>query len=177
MPFQRSETFLAATTAVLYYAPSWFLKELVEYLEAHPDRSDVRWGWVWSFALFASNAIMYIAIGVLWSISSTHLQSRIKLQLCTLLFSKTLVKKDMASAPAAPNTSSGEELRPATHGEDAPGVANEGQDRDGFIEEKKAENKESEAEEVNSKAQVMTLFQIDCERVADFTFHTFSLIE
>jgi hypothetical protein len=85
----------------MYYAPSWFLKEFVEYLEAHPDRSDMRWGWVWSFALFASNALMFLAIGVLWSISSTHLQTRIKLQLYTLLFSKTLVKKDLASAPAA----------------------------------------------------------------------------
>ncbi len=37
-------------------------------------------------------------------VSSTTLQSRIKLQLNTILFSKTLVKKDLASA-AAKNTS------------------------------------------------------------------------
>ncbi|KAJ9112543.1 hypothetical protein QFC19_000558 [Naganishia cerealis] len=171
------QTILAATTAVLYYAPSWFLKELVEYLEAHPDRSDMRWGWVWSFALFASNAIMYIAIGVMWSISSTHLQSRIKLQLCTLLFSKTLVKKDLASGPAEKTKTDNQNLQPATHGEDAPGVENEGQDREGAVEEKKAENKESEEEDVSSKAQVMTLFQIDCERVSEFTFHAFSLVD
>lgn len=120
---------------------------------------------------------MWIAIGVMWSISSTHLQSRIKLQLCTLLFSKTLVKKDMASAPAAASPSGAEDLRPATHGEDAPGVANVGQDREGAIEEKKAENKESEEEDVSSKAQVMTLFQVDCDRISEFTFHAFSLVE
>jgi hypothetical protein len=149
----------------------------VEYLEAHPDRSEIRWGWVWSFALFASNAIMYTALGVLWSISSTHLQSRIKVQLCTLLFSKTLVKKDMASAPAATTKVLVEELRPATHGEDAPGTGNVGQDREGAIEERKAENKESEDEDVSSKAQVMTLFQVDCDRISEFTFHAFSLVE
>ncbi|KAJ9107494.1 hypothetical protein QFC21_000949 [Naganishia friedmannii] len=168
---------LAIVTAALYYAPSWFLKELVEYLEEHPDRSDMRWGWVWSFALFASNAIMYIAVGFMWSISSTHLQSRIKLQLITLLFSKTLVKKDLASGPAGTSKASEDNLRPATHGIDAPGVENEGQDREGEVEAKKAENKESEEDDVSSKAQVMTLFQIDCERVSEFSFHAFSLID
>jgi hypothetical protein len=119
---------------------------------------------------------MYLVLGVLWSISSTHLQSRIKVQLCTLLFSKTLVKKDMASAPAAAAVAA-DELRPATHGEDAPGTGNEGQDREGAIEERKAENKESEEEDVSSKAQVMTLFQVDCDRISEFTFHAFSLVE
>jgi hypothetical protein len=167
---------LAVATAVLYYAPSWFLKELVEYLEDHPDRSDIRWGWVWSFALFASNAIMYIAVGVMWSISSTHLQSSIKLQIITLLFSKTLVKKDLASGPTGAVKTDDQDLRPATHGVDASGVENEGQDREGAVEAKKAENKESEEEDVSSKAQVMTLFQIDCERIAEFSFHSFSLL-
>ncbi|KAJ9123263.1 hypothetical protein QFC22_001460 [Naganishia vaughanmartiniae] len=168
---------LAVVTAALYYAPSWFLKELVEYLEEHPDRSEIRWGWVWSFALFASNAIMYIAVGFMWSISSTHLQSRIKLQLITLLFSKTLVKKDLASGPTGSAKGDEESLRPASHGVDAPGVENQGQDREGEVEAKKAENKESEEDDVSSKAQVMTLFQIDCERVSEFSFHAFSLID
>jgi ABC-type multidrug transport system fused ATPase/permease subunit len=161
----------------MYYAPSWFLKEFVEYLEAHPDRSDMRWGWVWSFALFASNALMFLAIGVLWSISSTHLQTRIKLQLYTLLFSKTLVKKDLASAPAAEKKITEESLSLAVPGEDIPGAGNEGQDREGAIEERKAENKEPEEEDVSSKAQVMTLFQIDCERISEWTFHAFSMVD
>jgi hypothetical protein len=45
-----------------------------------------------------SNASVYIASGVIYSISSTTLQGRIKLQLNTLLFSKTLRKKDVSSA-------------------------------------------------------------------------------
>lgn len=36
--------------------------------------------------------------GVIWSISTTALQAGIKLQLNTMLFTKTLVKKDIASA-------------------------------------------------------------------------------
>lgn len=120
---------------------------------------------------------MYIAVGFMWSISSTHLQSRIKLQLITLLFSKTLVKKDLASGPAGASKQDDMTVQPATHGEDAPGVENEGQDREGAVEAKKTENKESEEEDVSSKAQVMTLFQIDCDRIAEWSFHTFSLIE
>lgn len=173
----NAETVLAIVTAAMYYAPSWFLKEFVEYLEAHPDRSDMRWGWVWSFALFASNALMYLAIGVLWSISSTHLQTRIKLQLYTLLFSKTLVKKDLAAAPTAEKQGSGESVRAAIAREDIPGAENEGQDREGAIEEIKTANKEPEEEDVSSKAQVMTLFQIDCERISEWTFHAFSMVD
>lgn len=57
---------LASVTACAYYAPSFFLKKLVEYLEQHPDRSEQRWGWIWCFALFASNAMLFIAIGLMW---------------------------------------------------------------------------------------------------------------
>lgn len=40
---------------------------------------------------------MYIVSGVIWSLSTTTLQARIKLQLNTLLYSKTLRKKDVAA--------------------------------------------------------------------------------
>ena len=37
---------LSAVTAVLYYAPAWFLQALVEYLQVHPDRGGESWGWL-----------------------------------------------------------------------------------------------------------------------------------
>jgi hypothetical protein len=63
--------------------------------------------------LFASNAILFVAIGIMWQVSSTTLQSRIKLQLNTILFSKTLVKKDLASVASKTTSLSAGETAPA----------------------------------------------------------------
>lgn len=88
---------LAFITAIGYYVPHYFLQLFIQYLESDPTRSDPAWGWFLAFGLFISNAVMYIASGVIWSISTSVLQSRIKLQLNTMLFNKTLVKKDVAA--------------------------------------------------------------------------------
>jgi len=52
---------LTTITAVGYYAPSYFLKKLLEHLEMDSAQVDSQWGWVWCLALFASNAILFIA--------------------------------------------------------------------------------------------------------------------
>lgn len=83
-----------------------------------------------------SNALVYVASGVIWSISSTTLQGRIKLQLNTLLFSKTLRKKDVSAV--------GEE-------DDEEGIA--------------------------SKSQIMTLFTVDVDRVTEFVFQAFAIVD
>lgn len=88
---------------------------------------------------------------MLWSISTTYLQSRIKVQLNTTLFAKTLVRKDVASS------SSGKAS--ADVGDKAP-----------------AEDEADDDEDVTSKSQVMTLMTVDVDRVAEFSFHTFSLV-
>jgi hypothetical protein len=60
------EMVLAAITAGLYYLPAVFLRQFTKYLEDHPNRENIRYGWVLCFGLAASNAIMFIAVGVLW---------------------------------------------------------------------------------------------------------------
>lgn len=92
-----TETSLAALTAIGYYLPHYLLKLFITYLENDPSRSNVAWGWLLAFGLFVSNAAIFIVSGVIWSISTTALQAGIKLQLNTMLFTKTLVKKDTAS--------------------------------------------------------------------------------
>ena len=52
---------LAATGAVLYYAPPFFLQKLVRYLETDPGRHDRSWGWFYSFGIFAANACLYLS--------------------------------------------------------------------------------------------------------------------
>ena len=60
------EMVLAASTAGLYYLPAVFLQQLTQYLQENPDRKNIRYGWVMCFGLAASNALMYLAVGMLW---------------------------------------------------------------------------------------------------------------
>lgn len=48
---------LAALAAVLFYAPAYFLKQVVAYVERDAKREDRAWGWVYCVGLFFSNAI------------------------------------------------------------------------------------------------------------------------
>lgn len=125
---------LAFITAIGYYVPHYFLQLFIQYLESDPTRSDPAWGWFLAFGLFISNAVMYIAGGIIWSISTTMLQSRIKLQLNTMLFNKTLVKKDVAAT-----------------GEDSEKAKKADKDSDAA---------EEDDEAVNSKAQIMVSFNL-----------------
>lgn len=52
------EIALAAVSAILFYTPAYFLKRLVDFMEGAP--SDIRWGLVYCFALFGTNAILYL---------------------------------------------------------------------------------------------------------------------
>jgi hypothetical protein len=87
---------IAAITAVMYYLPHYILQKFIVYLENDPSRSDPSWGWLLAFTLFVSNAAVFIVTGINWSITTTYLQGKISIQLNSLLFAKTLVKKDVA---------------------------------------------------------------------------------
>lgn len=87
---------IAAVTAVLYYLPHYILQLFIVYLENDPTRSDPSWGWLLAFSLFIANASVFIITGIDWSITTTYLQGRIHVQLNSMLFAKTLKKKDVA---------------------------------------------------------------------------------
>lgn len=145
---------LVTVTAVLYYVPAYFLRQLIDYLDSDPDRTDTRWGWVYCAGLFGFNAVTYLLTGQLWSLSTTNLQVSIKVQLNTLLYAKTLVRKDIASTAVASSVT--------------------GTDKD---KQKSVEEKEKDDEgEFSSKAQIMTLMTTDVDRVSEFAWHNFSLL-
>jgi hypothetical protein len=73
------------------------LQLFIVYLENDPIRSDPSWGLFLAFSMFLSNALLFIATQMLWSIANTLLTTRVSLQLNSLLFNKTLTKKDVAS--------------------------------------------------------------------------------
>ncbi|CCO29376.1 hypothetical protein BN14_03387 [Rhizoctonia solani AG-1 IB] len=156
------QIFLSATSAVLYYAPAWFLRELVKFLELtrsteKPQDIDRAWGWMYCGGLLLSGMLVYLITGQLWSISTTTLQLRLKIQLNSTLFAKTLIRKDIASAGSA---SSNAPSRPSTPG----GESSAGN-----------ESKEDPVEDdFSSKAQVHTLMTTDVDRVSEFSWHFFS---
>ena len=79
--------------------------------------------------------------------ASNTIQVRLRLQLNSVLFAKTLVRKDVASSSS---TSEGERTR---SGEDG------GNDKDDL-----------------SKAQIMTLMTTDIDRVSELSMHLFFLV-
>jgi len=92
----------------------------------------------------------------LWSISTTTMQSRLKVELNTLLFAKTLVRKDIASSAAS--TSQDDKKDDAAKSDTG------------------SETKEDESE-FSSKAQIMTLMTTDVDRVSDFAWHFFAIFD
>ncbi|KAI0312306.1 multidrug resistance-associated ABC transporter [Amylostereum chailletii] len=147
---------LAASGAFLYYGPPWFLRRLVEYLEEDPDRDDRSWGWVYCIGLFASTAAIHLVTGQLWSVSTTNLQVRFRIQLNSVLYAKTLVRKDIASS--------------------APPASEKDKDKKAAGDTPPSDEKDKE-DDFSSKAQIMTLMTTDVDRVSEFAFHLFTLVD
>ena len=133
---------IAAVTAVLYYLPHYILQLFIVYLENDPSRSDPAWGWLLAFSLFVANASVFIITGIDWSITTTYLQGRIQVQLNSMLFAKTLRKKDVASGGAEKKDQSEKK---------------DGDKQD--MSKKKGEEGEDEDEDVTSKSQIMVSFR------------------
>ncbi|KAJ7204719.1 multidrug resistance-associated ABC transporter [Mycena pura] len=145
---------LAATAAVLFYAPPFFLRLLLTYLENDPNRKDTSWGWVWVFSLISTNVVSYLLTGQLWSLSTTTLQVRFRIQLNSILYAKTLVRKDVASSAPPPAS---DKDKDDAKGSDA--------------------EKKGDEDDFSSKAQIMTLMTTDVDRVSDFAWHLFTLVD
>ncbi|KAH9169799.1 ATP-binding cassette transporter [Lactarius sanguifluus] len=147
---------LASIGAILFYAPPFFLQQLVEYLETDPERHDRSWGWFYSFGIFVGTASIYLVNGQMWSISSTTLQVSIRVQLNSILFAKTLVRKDVASSSSPSDNKA----------------------KDKNITDTASESSEKDDEgDFSSKAQIMTLMTTDVGRVGEFSWHIFTLVD
>ncbi|TFK22452.1 ATP-binding cassette transporter [Coprinopsis marcescibilis] len=147
------EVLLAGVSACLFYAPAFFMRRLIAYLESDKERQNQGWGWAFVFGLFVSNCIGFLFTAQLWSLATTTVQVRLKIQLNTVLFSKTLVRKDVASSAASNSAptkdASGGEVKPA----------------------------EDDQDDFSSKAQIMNLMTTDVDRVSDFAWHLFTLVD
>lgn len=105
-------------------------------------------------------------MGQLWSISTTTLQVRMKVQLNTLLYAKTLVRKDVASSSAS--SSDKDKDKDKKDGDKSKAAKT--------VESDAASDKKEAEGEFSSKAQIMTLMTTDVDRVSEFAWHFFALI-
>lgn len=100
------------------------------------------------------------------SLSTTQLQVRLRVQLNTLLFAKTLVRKDIASfstsSSSETTSSTPATTNPSSHAASPAPTA--------------IESETKEEEDFSTKAQIMTLMTTDVDRVSEFAWHMFSLV-
>ncbi|KAF8627345.1 hypothetical protein AX15_004416 [Amanita polypyramis BW_CC] len=150
------ELVLAAIVAVLYYLPAIFMQRLIAYFEVDPNRENRSWGWVYVIGVISTNVVTHLLTNQLWSLTTMHLQVRFRIQLNTVLFAKTLVRKDIASGTASQT------------GADADDAAKKSDEKG---------DKDTDDDDFSSKAQVMTLMTTDVDRVSEFTWHLYTLID
>jgi hypothetical protein len=84
------------------------------------------------------------------------LQVNIRVQLNSILFAKTLVRKDIASSSGPSENKANNHNDP-----DAASGSSEQKDDEG---------------DFSSKAQIMTLMTTDVDRVSEFSWHVFTLV-
>ncbi|GAA5957081.1 hypothetical protein JCM21900_000787 [Sporobolomyces salmonicolor] len=154
------QSILATANAVLYYVPAFFLQRLVHFLEQRSDESESRslaWGYVFCAGLLVGAVAESLVSGQLWFVSNSMLSSRIRVQLNTLIFDKTLKRKDVsgvspvsATASSSPSSEDGDD---------------------------KKDDDQDENASFGSKASILALFSIDVDRVADFSVWCFSLLD
>ncbi|KAG8706829.1 hypothetical protein FRC08_000842 [Ceratobasidium sp. 394] len=153
---------ISVVIAGLYYIPAWFIKQFVQFLELTRDSNptpdiDMRWGWVYCAGLMLSSLAVHVVAGQLWSVSTLRLQIPLKIQLNTMLFLKTLIRKDVVSA-GSPQTRA---TTPTERNADqSPG-----------------KEKVIPEEEFSSKAQVHTLMTTDVDRVSQFHLYVYPLVD
>jgi len=146
--------------------------------------------------LYLTVRLFLVVTGQLWSISTTDVNVRFRTQLNTLLFSKTLVSKSVASTPSSESSSETPKTTaplstattPTAASEAASAVGSHGAAPATVVatttpataspapEAGKGQEKKEE-EEFSSKAQIMTLMTTDVDRVADFAWHLFTLVD
>ncbi|CAD6588426.1 MAG: hypothetical protein CYPHOPRED_004383 [Cyphobasidiales sp. Tagirdzhanova-0007] len=165
--------------AFLHYLPAVFLRKIVIILEVvhYADKDDdVALGCACCFGLVISLVTNAIISRQLSYTSKCKLASRIKIQLNSVIFAKTLTRKDVIG------TSSTAE-RSFRHGISIARISSrKGEPAQEATQTKKLEDgglstAVVESEINSSKTQVLNLFSVDCDRVGGFASWSFSLID
>ena len=106
-----------------------------------------------------------VVSGQLWSLATCSVQVRLRIQLNSILFAKTLVRKDVASSAA-----------PTSESEDSNGKAKVVPTQETSGSQPDIAKKDGDEGEFSSKAQIMTLMTTDVDRVSEFAWHMYTLV-
>lgn len=149
-----AEILLAVAAAPMWFGSPFFVRKLIAYLEDDPDRLNKGWGLVYALGQFASLIIVTQLNSQMWYYATSVIQMRLRMQLNTMLFAKTLVRKDVVSSGITASDEKNDKKPNTADGE-----------------------KGEEENDFSSKAQVMTLMTTDVDRVAEFSYHLFALAD
>ncbi|GAA5837403.1 hypothetical protein JCM5353_002686 [Sporobolomyces roseus] len=168
------QSVLACINAVLYYLPAFFLQRIVHFLELReqvklPEDPDTEyttssWGYLFCAGLLISAVAEALIAGQLWFVSNSMLSTRIRVQLNTLVFDKTLKRKDVSGVS---NVSEKDDSSDGKKNGGGSSTSSGGSEED----------EESTEKGFGSKTSILALFSIDVDRVADFAVWCFSLID
>ncbi|GAA97476.1 hypothetical protein E5Q_04155.1 [Mixia osmundae IAM 14324] len=183
-----AQAILAGITALCYYLPAFFLQKVVHFLEDPADgssgadtrREQKRYGYAYCLGLFLSLTVLACLNGALWYLCNAVICSRFRLQLNTIVFEKTLRRKDISSGTASDDTRArnGDRVVSENGAKDAITSKKSGKEQDL---QKKSDKDDDAAvvgiEAFKSKASVMNLFSVDVDRISDFGVWSFSLVD
>jgi hypothetical protein len=91
------------------------------------------------------------------------MQVGLRIQLNTILFAKTLVRKDVASSSGSASDDDSKKSKTSSTTSPSEDVNT-------------ARKKQDDEDEFSSKAQIMTLMTTDVDRVSEFSWHLFTLV-
>ncbi|KAF9460036.1 multidrug resistance-associated ABC transporter [Collybia nuda] len=95
---------LATIVVPIYYGPAFFIRKLLAHLEAHKEKEDLPLGLILALGLFFANALLAVVSSQLWSLASSTVRVRLIIQMNTLLYAKTLKRKDVVSSRSLDST-------------------------------------------------------------------------
>ncbi|GAA5926134.1 hypothetical protein JCM3775_005214 [Rhodotorula graminis] len=160
---------LSVLNALLYYVPAAFLQRLVGFLEARgtDEAQTLQWAYVYVIGLFAGIVVESLVSGQLWFVSNSLLSTRIRVQLNTLIFDKTLKRKDVANVGNASG-------KPTAASSAAPSSRASGSSDSGDGDSDESDEADTK---FSTKSSLTNLFAIDSERVADFSIWSFTFAD
>ncbi|RCI00820.1 hypothetical protein CU098_000030, partial [Rhizopus stolonifer] len=150
------QTVLAFVTSLVYYAPAFFINQLlslIQQMNGKEDTESLRKGFVIVVALGVTIFVLGLAVGQLWYYASSHVQVRIKAMLNIEIYRKTLRRRDLSVA--------------------TPKLEEEDDDQ----KENTAKEESKATEDVSSSTgTIVNLMSTDSNRISEFSTWWFSVL-
>lgn len=153
-------------------APQFMLMHIIKILELRDKGQSVTSeAWIWVIALGLSQAIAAWVEAWLFWISFSQLAGPVRAELSTLIFRKSMRRKDVKGDSTSKQSAAAEAPEPTDTTEIAPetGPGIEAAPEPAKSDADKKDEKEAEKPDIKSTQSTVNLIGVDAKRVADFT--------